>query len=94
MPKALWQDTTVAESSATEQVENNHYFPPSSLNREFLEPSSYTTVCPWKGTAHYYHVVVNGRKNENAAWYYPEPKSAAAKIRDHVAFWKGIRVEE
>ncbi len=93
MAKASWQNTTLAESGVTEQVENNHYFPPEAIRKEFLESSSHTTVCPWKGTAHYYHVVVNGQKNENAAWYYPEPKSAAANIRDHVAFWKGVKVE-
>ena len=93
MAKATWQNATVAESSQTEQVEGNHYFPSASIRREHLEPSAHTTVCPWKGTAHYYHVTVNGQRNENAAWYYPEPKSAAANIKDHVAFWKGVKVE-
>ena len=93
MAKATWQKTTLAESGRTEQVEGNHYFPADSIQREFFQPSDHTTVCPWKGTAHYYHVVVNGEKNENAAWYYPEPKTAAANIKDHVAFWKGVRVE-
>ena len=93
MAKATWQDTTLAESSRTEQVEGNQYFPEGSIQREFFQPSSHTTVCPWKGTAHYYDVVVNGKKNENAAWYYPDPKPAAANIKDHVAFWKGVRVE-
>ncbi len=93
MAKATWQQATLAETSRTEQVEGNHYFPAESIHREFFEPSGHTTACPWKGTAHYYHVVVNGQKNENAAWYYPEPKSAAANIKDHVAFWKGVRVE-
>jgi uncharacterized protein (DUF427 family) len=93
MAKATWQNATLAESGRTEQVEGNHYFPLESINREFFEPSDHTTVCPWKGTAHYYHVIVNGDKNENAAWYYPEPKPAAANIKDHLAFWKGVRVE-
>lgn len=93
MAKASWQNTTLAESSKTEQVEGNQYFPPQSINKNFLTPSDHTTVCPWKGTAHYYHVVVNGQRNENAAWYYPEPKPEAAQIRDHVAFWKGVAVE-
>ena len=93
MAKASWQQTTVAESSKTEQVEGNHYFPEESIKKEFFEPSDHTTVCPWKGTAHYYHVVVDGQKNENAAWFYPEPKSAAANIRNHVAFWKGVKVD-
>ncbi len=93
MAKAIWNKATLAESVQTEQVEGNHYFPPESVKREFFEPSSHTTVCPWKGTAHYYHVVADGKKNENAAWYYPEPKTAAANIKDHVAFWKGVAVE-
>ncbi len=93
MAKAIWQNTTLAESVQTEMVEGNHYFPASSVHREFLEPSEHTTVCPWKGTAHYYHVLANGQKNENAAWYYPEPKAAAAAIKNRVAFWKGVRVE-
>ena len=93
MAKATWQSTTIAESSRPEQVEDNLYFPAESVHREFLQPSDYTTVCPWKGTAHYYHVDVNGKKNENAAWYYPDPKPAAANIKNHVAFWKGVQVE-
>lgn len=93
MTKAIWNEATLAESMQTEQVEGNHYFPPESVKREFFEPSTHTTVCPWKGTAHYYHVVAHGKKNENAAWYYPEPKTAAANIKDHVAFWKGVDVE-
>lgn len=93
MAKAIWQAATLADSNKTEQVEGNQYFPPDSVSRQFLQPSEHTTVCPWKGTAHYYNVVVNGQTNENAAWYYPEPKSAAANIKDHVAFWKGVKVE-
>ncbi len=93
MAKATWQATTLAESNKTEQVEGNQYFPADSVQREFLQPSAHTTICPWKGTAHYYNVVVNGQTNENAAWYYPEPKSPAANIKDHVAFWKGVQVD-
>ncbi len=93
MAKATWHSTTLAESKQTEQVEGNHYFPAESVQREYLQPSDHTTTCPWKGTAHYYDVVVNGEKNENAAWYYPEPKEAAANIKQHVAFWKGVAVE-
>jgi uncharacterized protein (DUF427 family) len=93
MAKAIWRQAIIAESDHTEQVEGNQYFPPASLHRAFLQPSDHTTVCPWKGTAHYYHVAVNGQINENAAWYYPEPKPAAANIKDHVAFWKGVAVE-
>ena len=93
MAKANWHNAPLAESAQTQMVEGNHYFPPDSLRREYFEPSDHTTVCPWKGTAHYYHVVVNGEKNANAAWYYPEPKQAAANIKDHVAFWKGVEVK-
>ena len=92
MPTATWENATLAESSQTEQVEGNHYFPPDSVQRKYFEPSSHTSVCSWKGTAHYYNVVVNGQKNENAAWYYPEPKAAAKNLKDHVAFWKGVQV--
>ena len=93
MATATWHETTLAESGHTEQVEGNEYFPADSLHREFFEPSTHTSVCPWKGTAHYYHVVVNGQRNENAAWYYPSPKPAASNIKDHVAFWKGVKVQ-
>lgn len=93
MPKALWNGKTIAESNTCVVVEGNPYFPPDSVNKEFLRPSNHTTVCPWKGTAHYYHVEVDGTRNENAAWYYPSPKPAAAEIKDRIAFWKGVRVE-
>ena len=94
MAKAIWQGTTIAETDKTEQVEGNQYFPPAAVRREHLELSAHTTVCPWKGIAHYYNVVVNGKKNENAAWFYPEPKPAANQIKDYVAFWKGVKVEK
>lgn len=93
MAKATWNNTTLAESQATRQVEGNQYFPAGSIHRQFFEPSDYTTECGWKGTAHYYNVVVDGKSNPNAAWYYPEPKPAAAEIKDHVAFWKGVQVQ-
>ena len=93
MTTATWHGKTIAESNATQQVEGNQYFPADSVNHELLEPSSHTTICPWKGTAHYYDVVVGGEKNRNAAWYYPEPKPEAAKIKGHLAFWKGVKVE-
>ena len=92
MASATWHKAILADSNHTEQVEGNHYFPAETVHRDYLESSAHRTVCPWKGTAHYYHVVVNGERNENAAWYYPEPKSAAANIRDHIAFWKGVTV--
>ena len=91
--RALWNDTVLAETNDTVVVENNHYFPLSSLNRDLFRESSHTTVCPWKGTASYYDVVVDGKVNANAAWYYPTPKSAAAEIKDRVAFWKGVQVK-
>lgn len=93
MPKASWKGRVIAETTAHELVEGNVYFPPGSVKPEHLKPSSTTTVCPWKGTAHYYHVVVDGEENRDAAWYYPEPKAAAAEIKDHVAFWRGVQVE-
>ena len=93
MAKALWQGQVIAESDEFEVVEGNVYFPPGAIDEKFFEPSSHTSVCPWKGTASYRHVVVDGQRNENAAWYYPQPKDAAANIRDHVAFWKGVTVE-
>ena len=91
--KAIWNDTVLAESDATVVVEGNHYFPPDSLNREHLVESDHTTVCPWKGTASYYTVRVGDAENANAAWVYRDPKERAEGIRDHVAFWRGVRVE-
>ncbi len=92
--KAVWNGEVIAESDSTVVVEGNHYFPPGSVKKECLEPSSTTTVCPWKGTAHYYNVLVEGNENSDAAWYYPNPKEAAEEIKDHVAFWRGITVKE
>ena len=91
--QARWNGAVIADSDETVVVEGNQYFPPESVNKEFLKPSNHTTVCPWKGTAHYFHVAVDGMQNENAAWYYPAPKPAAAEIKDCIAFWKGVRVE-
>ncbi len=93
MAQAMWNGQVIAESETFELVEGNVYFPPESLKREFLESSDHQTVCGWKGTASYYTIVVDGERNANAAWYYPEPKSAASNIKDHVAFWKGVKVE-
>lgn len=92
--KATWNGAVIAESDKTIVIENNHYFPPESLNREYLTGSDQTSVCPWKGNASYYNVTVNGETNEGAAWYYPEPKDAAKQIKDHVAFWKGVEVTD
>lgn len=92
--KAIWNGQLLAESDETIVVENNHYFPLSSIERQYFSPSDTTSLCPWKGTAHYYTIEVNGNKNIDAAWYYPEPKEAAKEILDHVAFWKGVEVIE
>lgn len=92
MPKAIWNDIVLAESDDTVVVEGNHYFPPSSLRAGLFVDSSTRTTCSWKGVASYYTVVVDGQENRDAAWYYPEPKEAAAQIKDRVAFWKGVRV--
>jgi uncharacterized protein (DUF427 family) len=93
MAKAIWQGKVLAESDRVELVEGNVYFPPGAGDRRFFKTSPTTTVCPWKGMAHYYTVVVDGRENPDAAWYYPTPKTAAAQIKDHVAFWHGVTVE-
>lgn len=92
MPKAVWNGTTLAESDDTKVVEGNHYFPPDSINRASFRDSDAHTVCGWKGTASYYDVVVDEQVNEQAAWYYPDPKPEAAEIKDYVAFWKGVEV--
>ena len=93
MPRAIWNGAVLAESDRCPVVEGNRYFPPDSVRREFLRPSQTHTVCSWKGTASYYDVVVDGQTNRDAAWYYPAPKDAAAEIKDHVAFWRGVTVE-
>ena len=93
MAKAVWKDTVLAESGQTVVVEGNHYFPRDSVDAKYLRPSDTHTVCPWKGTASYHHVEVNGERNPDAAWYYPDPKPAASEIKDRIAFWKGVRVE-
>jgi len=90
--KAIWRGATLAESDETVVVEGNHYFPADSINREHFSASETHTVCPWKGTASYYDVTVNGEVNKDAAWYYPEPKEAAQNITGRVAFWKGVEV--
>jgi uncharacterized protein (DUF427 family) len=93
MAKASWNGTVLAESDRTVIVEGNHYFPRDSVHEAFFRPSDTHTVCPWKGTASYHNVEVNGESNADAAWYYPDPKPAAAQIKNHVAFWKGVLVE-
>jgi uncharacterized protein (DUF427 family) len=92
--KATWHGATLAQSDQTVVVEGNHYFPPESINAEFFSDSALHTTCPWKGEASYKSVVVDGEANADAAWYYPEPKDAAAEIKDHYAFWHGVEVSE
>ena len=93
MAKATWKGKVLAESDDVQIVEGNVYFPPESLNREYFSKSETRSTCPWKGLANYYHLEVDGEVNEDAAWYYPDPKDAAKHIKDHVAFWKGVQVE-
>lgn len=90
--EARWNGAVIARSDDIETVEGNAYFPAESLVAEHVRPSSHTSVCGWKGTAHYYDVVVNGEVNANACWTYPEPSQAAARIKGRVAFWKGVQV--
>jgi uncharacterized protein (DUF427 family) len=92
--RAIWNDTVIAEAEDTVVVEGNHYFPPESIRDEYFKASDTKTVCPWKGTAHYYSLDINGAQNTDAAWYYPETKEAASNIQGRVAFWKGVRVSE
>lgn len=90
--KAVWKNTVLAESEDTVVVEGNHYFPGAALVREHFRPSGHQSLCPWKGTARYYDVVVDGEANANAAWFYPTPLPAAEQIRGRIAFWKGVEV--
>lgn len=93
MPKATWNGTVLAESDNCIVVEGNQYFPPDAVRREYFKASDTHTTCPWKGLASYYTVVVDGKENKDAAWYYPTPKDAASQIKDYVAFWHGVQVE-
>jgi len=93
MARAVWNGKIVAESDRFELIEGNVYFPPESLKREYFRDSIHTSVCPWKGTANYYSLDVDGKINPDAAWVYRAPKPAAAAIKDHVAFWNGVQVE-
>ena len=93
MARASWKGAVLAESDRFEIVEGNVYFPPSAMKSEHFRPSETHTVCPWKGTASYYDVLVGDEVNKDAAWFYPAPKEAAAQIKDHVAFWHGVSVE-
>lgn len=90
--KVIWNGKVLAESNDTVVIENNHYFPIESLNKEYFKDSDTTTVCPWKGTANYYSLIVDGKENKDAAWYYADPSKLAEAIKGRVAFWKGVEV--
>ena len=92
MVEARWNGALIAGSDDTVVVDGNHYFPAESVDAALLKPSATTSVCPWKGSAHYYSLMVDGRENRDAAWYCPEPKTAAAEIAGRIAFWKGVEV--
>jgi len=92
MVKAIWNGAVIAESDDTIVIEGNHYFPDFSIRPDFFKPSATTSTCGWKGTASYHSIVVDGKENRDAAWYYPDPKPAAAEIRGRIAFWKGVQV--
>ncbi|HEX8404812.1 MAG TPA: DUF427 domain-containing protein [Duganella sp.] len=95
MPTATWNGAVIAQANDDEVVivENNVYFPASAVKSEYLQPSAHTSRCPWKGLASYYSVGVDGKVNENAAWFYPEPLEKAAQIKGHIAFWRGVDVQ-
>ena len=92
--RAIWNGATLAESDETVVVEGNHYFPPEAVRTDYLRESETHTICPWKGQASYKTIEVDGQRNEDAAWYYPDPKDAAGEIKDHFAFWKGVQVQQ
>ncbi len=91
--RAVWNGAILAESNQTIVVEGNHYFPHDSIEKGYFQPSDTHTVCPWKGTASYYNIIVNGDVIKDAAWYYPSTKEAAKSIENYVAFWRGVKVE-
>ena len=93
MARAIWNGAVLAESTEGVVVEGNYYFPPDSINQQYFERNENTSMCPWKGTANYYDVVVDNERNADAAWCYADPKPAAAEIKGHVAFWRGVTVE-
>jgi len=92
--KAIWNDTLLAESDDTIVIEGNHYFPPSAIKEDYFHETDTHSVCPWKGTASYYTIKVNGDENKDAAWFYPEAKEMAKNIENYVAFWKGVEVSK
>jgi len=92
--KAIWNNIVIAESDDTVVVENNHYFPPESVNFNYFSPSNHKTTCSWKGEAQYYNITVSGQTNKDAAWYYPEPLEKAKPIKGYLAFWRGVDIED
>jgi len=92
--KATWNGAVLAESNETVVVEGNHYFPPDAIDKQYFNSSDTHSICPWKGEASYYNVVVNGETNKDAAWYYPETKPEANNIKGYLAFWRGVKVEQ
>jgi uncharacterized protein (DUF427 family) len=94
MPRAIWNGIVVAETDKFETVEGNVYFPPAAIKKEFFQPSATKTICSWKGEASYYTLKVGDQQNADAAWFYADPKPAAENIRGHIAFWKGVTVEQ
>ncbi len=94
MAIATWKDEVIAASDDVVHVEGNAYFPREALKEQYFEESQHTSICPWKGKARYLHIVVDGKRNDNAAWYYPKPSFLARNIKNRVAFWNGVRVDE
>ena len=90
--KAIWNNTVIAESDDTVVVEGNHYFPSNSIKNEYFHKTETSTMCPWKGSASYYSVIIDGKTNTDCAWYYPIPSKEAEKLKDRVAFWNGVQV--
>ncbi len=94
MVKAIWNGKEIAASEECIVVEGNQYFPPESVKKEYFKDSSNSSICPWKGTASYYNLEVDGESNSDAAWYYPDPSKAAMEIKDYVAFWRGVEIQK
>ena len=94
MVKAVWKNKVIAETNNYEIIENNYYFPQETVNKKFIKPSETHTTCPLKGIASYYDIEIDGEINRDAAWYYPDPKPAAKKIKNYIAFWKGVVIKK
>jgi uncharacterized protein (DUF427 family) len=92
--KAIWNNQVFAESDNTVVIENNHYFPPESIKKEYFKSSDLQSTCPWKGQASYFNLEVDGKENKDAAWYYENPSELAKGIKNHVAFWRGVQITE